>query len=237
MKKLCAGFRRWVRWINKATAADPCLWTLHGHTSKINSLAFAPRSNRVGTPSLLASASDDMTIRIWNQSGQCLNVFKSHEDAVTHCRFCPSDLKMLVTSSLDGTLKYWDVFSSKLVYTYSDLSNTDIINSKGITTFSWSTDGKKICYGSVNGDIAVVSVTADKMVMESKWNAHHGKITSCIMVEDNLLSASVEDKTFRVWNINTTEEVLRKVGEPLHIALLANDQLGQNVMSEVCLLQ
>ena len=138
---------------------------------------------------------------------------------------------MLVTSSLDGTLKYWDVFSSKLVYTHSNVSNTDITNSKGITTFSWSTDGKKICYGTVNGDIAMVSVTADKMVMESKWNAHHGKITSCIMVEDNLLSASVEDKTFRVWNINTTEEVLRKVGEPLHIALLANDQLGQNVMS------
>ena len=60
---------------------------------------------------------------------------------------------MLVTSSLDGTLKYWDVFSSKLVYTYSDLSNTDIINSKGITTFSWSTDGKKICYGSVNATL------------------------------------------------------------------------------------
>ena len=53
----------------------------------------------------------------------------------------------------------------------------------------------------------MVSVTADKMVMESKWNAHHGKITSRIMVEDNLLSASVEDK-----NVSCLEYRYRRRG-------------------------
>ena len=228
-KELCAGFRRWVRWINKATAADPCLRSLNGHTGKVNALAFAPTSNNVGARSLLASASDDMSIRIWNQSGECLNIFKSHEDAVTDCKFCPCDLKTLVSSSIDGTLKYWDVFSSKLIYTYADETDRGIMNNKGIITFSWSADGKRICYGCRNGDVAIVRVKQNEMVLESKWNAHNGEVTSCIMIEDNLLTASVEDRTFRVWNISTAEEMLRKVGEPLHISLLANDQQGTNL--------
>ncbi len=217
-KKLMAGFRRWIRWVNKETAPDPCKKSLIGHSAKINSLSFAPKSDQVAVHSLIASASDDCTVRVWNQDGECINTFTSHDAEVTCCNFCPTDMKTLVSSSMDGTLKYWDVVGSQLKYTFADPFEPSIVNSSaGISIFCWSLDGSQICYGRTNGDVVLVQVTNTGMVFEKQWKAHHGAISCCAIIEDKVLTGSIEDKTFRIWDADNCDELLRKVCEPLQI--------------------
>ena len=60
-------------WITTMPTVDerwsPCLQTLEGHSDVVTSVAFSYDSAR------LASTSHDKTVRIWNASGECLQIF------------------------------------------------------------------------------------------------------------------------------------------------------------------
>ena len=76
--------------------------TLSGHTSDINSVSFSPDGK------LLASGSDDETIRLWDVStGQTLHTLDEHESYVNSVSFSP-DGKLLASGSEDGTVLLWD---------------------------------------------------------------------------------------------------------------------------------
>ena len=232
-KRLCSGFRRWIRWVNKGSALEPCLISLSGHTRRINDLSFAPRSHKVGEKSLIASVSDDCTVRVWTQTGECIHIFKSHTDVTTCCNFCPTDMKTLVSGSRDGTLKLWDVVSSTLKYTFVDPHESSAISPGGISTFAWSLDGTKICFGRLNGDAVCVTVSHDNMFVEKEWRAHNGPITCCVLSGDTIMTGSLEDKTFRIWNMDNCEELLRKVAEPLKITLMqrSSHHFGESALT------
>jgi WD40 repeat protein len=79
------------------------LAVLKKHTGRINSLAFHPEEGR-----LLASASDDETVRIWdsNRWKEC-TVLKGHQDAVK-CVTFSKDGRLLASGAADGTITIWD---------------------------------------------------------------------------------------------------------------------------------
>ena len=61
---------------------EPAKRTLIGHRDKINAVAFHP------VYSVLASASVDATVRIWDwDTGESERTLKSHTKAVTDCKF------------------------------------------------------------------------------------------------------------------------------------------------------
>lgn len=76
---------------------------LEGHTRKISSLAFSPAGD------LLASASHDTTIRLWDvSSGEELAVIDAHGDYVSTVLFS-ADGHWLITGSEDGTIRFWGI--------------------------------------------------------------------------------------------------------------------------------
>ena len=74
-------------------------------SSWVNCVVFDPQN-----PNILASCSNDKTIKIWDiTSGSCLSTLTGHGAPVTQLEF--RDATTLVSASDDGTTRFWDVES------------------------------------------------------------------------------------------------------------------------------
>ncbi|KAJ3496631.1 hypothetical protein NLG97_g2518 [Lecanicillium saksenae] len=89
---------------------SPATNTLNGHGTGRVLVLFSPDSL------LLASASEDATIRIWSLSGRCLHLLQGHDYAVIDFCFSP-DSKYIASISEDSTIRIWSVELGQCIHT------------------------------------------------------------------------------------------------------------------------
>ncbi len=79
--------------------------TLSGHTNRVFGLALSPDA------SLLASSSEDTTVKLWNYASQttALNTLSGHTDEVRALCFVSN--QFLVSGSFDKSIKVWNLTS------------------------------------------------------------------------------------------------------------------------------
>lgn len=93
------------------------LATLRGHEAEISDLAVSPDNT------LLASGSNDACVRVWNlDDGSPRALLAGHTDAISALAFAPlsclsSSLPVLVSASLDGSVRLWAVVSFHASFT------------------------------------------------------------------------------------------------------------------------
>ena len=106
--------------------------------------------------------------RAVNYTGEPLVDLKGHYSKVTYTSFHPTAKDVLLTSSLDGTIKFWDSSVGKEKFT---LENTieDLIQS-----VDWNWDGSLMAFSSHDRKIKVVDTRANKVVQEAV--THQGAI-------------------------------------------------------------
>ncbi|MBW4573723.1 MAG: caspase family protein [Aphanothece sp. CMT-3BRIN-NPC111] len=158
---------------------------LQGHTEKVNSVSFSPDGQ------LIASASDDGTIKIWSREGSLLHSLTGHTDRVTSVTFSP-DGKTIASASADKTIKFWRTNGTLIK---SLIGHNDWVNSVIFTP-----DGKTIA--SASRDQTVKLWRADGTIIKT-FNGHSGWVNAVIFSPDGKTIASAsEDKTIKLWSIN-----------------------------------
>ncbi len=172
------------------------LRTLTGHTHEVCSAAFSPD----GT--LLASASDDQTVRIWDTAtGQVLHTLP-HPARLNYATFSP-DGALLVSCSEDETVRLWDVRTAAALHSF-----------KGHTGDTWcaafSPDGKRLASGSVDRTVKLWDVATGEELRTFK--GHTNTVRSVAFTPDgSRLVSHSQDATVKVWDANTGA-VLRTLG-------------------------
>lgn len=107
-------------WDVDSDRTDP-LYDFVNHDQEIYTVKWSPTGPGSPNPSkmpLLATASFDGSIRLWNiNDGSCFGYFNQHRDSVYSVAFSPSG-EYLASGSLAGQMYIWDVVKAKHVKSY-----------------------------------------------------------------------------------------------------------------------
>ena len=123
-----------------------------GHTARIISVAWQPDPNSCAAASperILASASDDTTIRLWNAVlGTCLRVLTRHVDPIEKISFSPDGTKL--ASGANGAVLVWLTDSGALTHVYDRAKSrrkTEAVDIGEIGGISWDESGQRLAIG------------------------------------------------------------------------------------------
>jgi WD40 repeat protein len=139
----------------------------------------------IGDRNLLASSSEDSTIRFWDLTTQtCTLILSGHTDAVYGLKLISSDV--LASASLDNTIKLWYITNGTLIrtlmgHTNSILWSIDLLN-----------DGEILVSGSTDQNLIVWNLTTGE-VLKTKYT---GLFIQSLVVLDSVASKKISFLTF-----------------------------------------
>ncbi|KAL1412924.1 Lissencephaly-1 [Vanrija albida] len=170
----------------------PARHSLSSHRAPITRVAFHP------TWTVLASASEDATVKIWDwESGDFERTVKGHTKAVADVDFDPKG-NLMVTCSSDLTIKLWDPAN--------DYKNTKTLHGHdhSVSSVRFMPTGEQLISASRDKTIRVWEVSTGYCV--KTLTGHAEWVREAVPSDDGkyLVSAS-NDQTARVWDFATGE--------------------------------
>ena len=163
-----------------------------GHTERVFCLAFKPNSY------LLASGSDDKTIRLWdvgdNTNLRHVRTLRGHTEAVKSVAWSP-DGSTLASASNDGTVRLWNPDNG---INFAVLRG----HTAGAACVAWSPDGRILASGSHDDTIRLWN--PDTHGIRRVLRGHHRSvITLAFHPNGQTLASGSYDHFIRLWNPNT----------------------------------
>ena len=97
---------------------DSWVHNLQAHAKEIYTIKWSPTGPGTNNPNsnlILASASFDSTVRLWDvERGECIHTLSRHTEPVYSVAFSP-DGKYLATGSFDKCVNIWNIAVSVLL--------------------------------------------------------------------------------------------------------------------------
>ena len=165
------------------------LWrTLTGHVELIRSVVFFPNG------SMIASCSQDRTVRIWDVStGALKKTLTGHSDVVRAVAVSPDGMT-LASASDDKTVKVWDVQTGTLKRTIN----------QGDRAYSvaFSPDGKTVASGSADYTVKLWDVQTG---MLKRTLSGHGNLVYPVAFspDGKTVASGSYDNTVKLWDAQT----------------------------------
>lgn len=184
------------------------LATLADHTAPVRAIAWSPDSR------LLASASDDGTLRIWNpESFQSLDILTGEEDedgigGVGAVAWSP-DGRLLAFSCFNTLL--WDATRHMRLQPLIQRDNEEALAG----SLAWSPDSRFLASSYDDATISVWDGIAGRKLSTLKGHGQ-GNIWAVAWSPDGrLLASASQDKTVRLWETHTGQTVALLPTHPL----------------------
>jgi WD40 repeat protein len=165
---------------------------LEGHNNWIWDVSFSPNSL------LVATASDDNTVKLWNRNGQLLKILEGHEKRVKWVRFSPNG-QIVASASFDKTVKLWSAKDGKLLQTLEG-------HDREVETVSFSPDGNILASGSADGTIRLwhtkdgTAIGLLKSSNDRKDKIFSGVFTVSFSPDGKTLASGSADGKIRLWS-------------------------------------
>ncbi|MGF1512093.1 MAG: protein kinase [Elainellaceae cyanobacterium] len=193
---LCAAglfARRWSQPVAPLQSQTEALYaevmTLSGHSAKVNDLALSLDQT------LLASGSDDRTVKVWNlEQGRAVQSIPTQGDRIQAVTFSP-DGKWLISGDGDGDISIWDVSTGEQIESL-------VGHRGGVNDLKVTSDGRIL--GSAGADSTVRLWDLDTGEPIEVLKAHDSYVNAIAFTPDGkTLISGAADRTVRVWDLST----------------------------------
>lgn len=171
------------------------------HAGPVNRAAFSPDAES----KYVLTASADRTAVLWNaDTGEFMRRYVGHSDAVHSVAFS-KDLRRMLTTSEDGTIRVWDIDNGKTpVRVLTDVGSP-------VRQAAFSHDGTRVVSGSADNTARIWIVETGEVAL--RLESHTAQVTSVTFSPDDkrVLTGS-EDFTAKLWDADSGKELLTLKG-------------------------
>ncbi|MUG91166.1 CHAT domain-containing protein [Scytonema sp. UIC 10036] len=159
---------------------------LIGHSAKVHQVKFSPNAQTIAT------ASADMTVKLWGRDGRLLKTLIGHKRAVYGVAFSPQGNTIASTSD-DGTVKLWTL-DGTLLRTLNHFSE--------VYAVAFSPDGQTLASATWDGSINLWK--RDGTLFLTIPGHSESVDTIAFSPDGKTIASGSWDKTVKLWKLNGT---------------------------------
>ncbi len=189
------------------------------HGGVIQTVKFSPVDN-----SLLASAGDDNTIKIWDlQNNTIVTTLRGHNGVINSVAFSP-DGQLLASGGDDWSCRLWDVEAGSYIATLEHIIGQHRTQVKEV---AFSPDGKLLATAGLNAKLWEVSTRNEIATLQhDEW-----VVALAFSPNGEMLATGDNQGRVKVWNIQERKVIAQFKGDTVRVDTVVFSPDGRTLAS------